>query len=122
MYFGKKMDNIEMIIEKARELSQMMEKSDIALEYYESINKMQQDAKAQQLLSKLISLGRELNEAISSGDDEGRVTGGAEAELLRTEIENNDLVKNYILAQKNYVNLIKLVQERIRNPLEKNHE
>ncbi len=122
MYSGKKMDNIEMIIEKARELSQMMEKSDIALEYYESINKMQQDAKAQQLLSKLISLGRELNEAISSGDDEGRVTGGAEAELLRTEIENNDLVKNYILAQKNYVNLIKLVQERIRNPLEKDHE
>lgn len=115
------MNNIDIIIEKARELSQMMEKSDIALEYYESINKMQQDGKAQQLLSKLIMLGRELNEAIGSGD-EGRVTAGAEAELLREEIEKNDLVKNYILAQKNYVNLIKLVQERIKNPVEKDHE
>jgi cell fate (sporulation/competence/biofilm development) regulator YlbF (YheA/YmcA/DUF963 family) len=121
MYSGKKMNNIEMIIEQARELSQMMEKSDIAHEYYESINKMQQDGKAQQLLSKLIILGRELNDAISAGD-EGKVTGGAEAELLREEIENNDLVKNYILAQKNYVNLIKLVQERIKNPVEKANE
>lgn len=99
----------------------MIEKSDIALEYFESINKMQQDVKAQQLLTKLISLGRELNEAISSGN-EGEVTGGAEAELLRAEIEKNDLVKNYILAQKNYINLIKLVQERIKNPLEDSHE
>jgi len=121
MYSGNKMDNIELIIEKAKELSQMMEKSDIALDYYDCIAKMQQDSKAQQLLSRLISLGRELNEAISSGD-EGRVTGGAEAELLREEIENNELVKNYILAQKNYMNLIKLVQDRIKNPIEKKHE
>ena len=110
------MENIDRIIEKARELSGMIEKSEIAREYYEGIQLMQKDAKAQNLLAKLISLGRELNESISSGES-SHTHGGAEIELIREEMENNELVKKYILAQKNYVNLLKLVQERIKNPV-----
>lgn len=115
------MENFDTIIDKARELSQMIEDSEISNNYYESIKMMQQDSKAQQLLSRLILLGKELNDAINSGEKDS-LPGGAEAELIREEIEKNDLVKNYILSQKNYVNLIKLVQERIKNPIEKNHE
>lgn len=115
------MENFDTIIDKARELSQMIEDSEIAVDYYESIKMMQKDANAQQLLSKLILLGKELNEAINSGEKDS-LPGGAEAELLREEIGKNDLVKNYILAQKNYINLIKLVQERIKNPIEETHE
>jgi len=111
------MENFDRIIEKARDLSQMIENSDIAREYYDGIEMMQKDVKAQQLLSKLISFGRELNESIASGDA-SHTPGGAELELIREEIEKNDLVKNYILAQKNYVNLLKLVQEKIKNPVE----
>ncbi len=111
------MENFDRIIEKARDLSQMIESSDIAREYYDGIELMQKDVKAQQLLSKLISFGRELNDSITSGDA-SLSPGGAELELIREEIEKNDLVKNYILAQKNYVNLLKLVQEKIKNPVE----
>lgn len=115
------MENFEIIIDKARELSKMIENSEISNNYFESIIMMQKDSKAQKLLSKLIVLGKELNEAINSGEKES-LPGGAEAELLREEIGKNELVKNYILSQKNYVNLIKLVQERIKNPIEENHE
>ena len=115
------MENFDIIIDKARELSQMIEDSEIANDYYESIKMMQKDAKAQQLLSKLILLGKELNEAINSGEKDS-LPGGAEAELLRNEIGENDLVKNYILAQKNYITIIKLVQERIKKPIEESHE
>jgi len=117
MYSGKEMENFDRIIEKARELSQMIENSDIAREYYDGIELMQKNVKAQNLLSKLVSLGRELNESISSGDA-SLSPGGAEIQLLREEIEKDDLVKNYILAQKNYVNLLKLVQEKIKNPVD----
>ena len=110
------MENFDRIIEKARELSGMIENSDIARESYEGIRLMQKDAKAQNLLSKLISFGRELNESISTGEG-SKTHGGAEIELIREEIENNELVKKYILAQKNYVNLLKLVQEKIKNPV-----
>jgi len=115
------MENFDVIIDKARELSKCIEESEIAVDYYNSIKLMQKDANAQQLLSRLVLLGKELNEAINSGDEDS-FPGGAEAELLREEIRENDLVKNFILAQKNYINLIQLVQDRIKNPIEGNHD
>ncbi|MFA5518560.1 MAG: YlbF family regulator [Spirochaetota bacterium] len=115
------MENFDVIIDKARELSKCIEESEIAADYYKSIKLMQKDANAQQLLSRLVLHGKELNEAISSGDKDS-FPGGAEAELLREEIEENALVKNFILAQKNYINLIKLVQDRIKNPIEESYD
>ncbi len=110
-----------MIIAKARELSMCIEESDIAVDYYKNIQLMQKDANAQQLLSRLVLLGEELNEAINSGEKDSFL-GGAEAELLREEVRGNELVKSFILAQKNYINLIKMVQDRIKNPIEVNHD
>ncbi len=115
------MGNFDVIIDKARELSKCIEESEIAVDYYNNIQLMQKDVNAQQLLSRLVLLGKELNEAINSGDEDS-FPGGAEAELLREEIRENDLVKNFILAQKNYLNLIQMVQDRIKNPIEGNHD
>ena len=110
------MDSFSLIVEKARELGKMIENSGITRIYYNNIQLMQNDVKSQRLLARLISLGRELDEA-ASGDTGGELTGKAEAELIKDELENNELVRNYILSQKDYVNLMQKVQERTKNPV-----
>lgn len=107
------MEDYSEIISMARELSRMIENHEITVRYKESIEKMKGDMKAQQLLSELVMIGRDLNENLTSGTR----PGVAELEVLKQEFDGNETVKNHILAQKEYLNLIKLVQERIKNPL-----
>ena len=108
------MKEYDLIIGKAKELASMISNHDISLRYRESLEKMKQDAAAQKLLMELIRIGGELNNS-ASGDAEP-VMGRAEAEILKNEFYNNRLVKDHILIQKEYVDLIKAVQDRIKNP------
>lgn len=109
------MEDYSEIIEKARELAQMIENHDITIRYRESLEKMKGDAAAQRLLSELIRIGGELHNP-GTGDS-GPLTGRAELEILKDEFEKNQTVKDHILNQKQYLNLIALVQERIKNPV-----
>jgi cell fate (sporulation/competence/biofilm development) regulator YlbF (YheA/YmcA/DUF963 family) len=108
------MEKYEFIIEKARELSRMIENNEITVRYRESVEKMKNDAAAQRLLAELIRIGGELNTL--SGTDAEISTGKAELEMLKNEFDNNKIVKDHILAQKEYLDMIKMVQERIKNP------
>lgn len=114
MYCGKKMDKYEFIVQKAKELAVMIENHDITIRYRESLEKMKHDATAQRLLAELIRIGGEIN-SIRGTETESTI-GKAELELLKDEFENNKTVKDHILVQKEYLDLIKLVQEKIKNP------
>jgi len=107
------MEDYSKIIQTANELSQMIDSHEITVRYKESLEKMKNDVKAQELLAELVMMGRDLNENLTSGTR----PGAAEMEILKKEFEANETVKNHILAQKEYLNLIKLVQERIKNPV-----
>lgn len=108
------MEKYEFIIEKAKELARMIENNEITVKYRESLEKMKSDAVAQRLLAELIRIGGEI-QALSGTDAESS-TGRAELEILKDEFENNKTVKDHILVQKEYLDLIKMVQERIKNP------
>ena len=108
------MEKYEFIINKARELALMIENHEITVRYRESVEKMKGDAVAQRLLSELIRIGSEINNL--SGTGEELSTGRAELEILKDEFDNNKTVKDHILAQKEYLDLIKQVQEKIKNP------
>jgi len=114
MFCGKQMENYEFIIEKARELARMIENHEITVRYRDSLEKMKSDAVAQRLLAELIRIGEEIQ--TQSGTDAGSSAGRAELEILKDEFEKNKTVKDHILIQKEYLDLIKLVQERIKNP------
>ncbi|PKL15810.1 MAG: hypothetical protein CVV49_19495 [Spirochaetae bacterium HGW-Spirochaetae-5] len=108
------MEKYEFIVEKARELARMIENNEITVRYRESVEKMKHDAVAQRLLAELVRIGGELNNI--SGTDAEMTTGKAELEMLKNEFDNNIIVKDHILAQKEYLDMIKMVQERIKNP------
>ncbi len=114
MFCGKEMEKYEFIIEKAKELSGMIENHEITVKYRESLEKMKNDAVAQRLLADLIRIGGEINAL--EGKDEEASTGRAELEILKGEFDRNGTVKDHILAQREYLEFIKTVQERIKNP------
>ncbi len=109
------MENYDEIIAKAKELSELINNHEAAVQYRESLEKMQRDPVAQKLLSELILLGRDINESLSSGETSGK-HGTAEMELLKQEFEKNETLKKHLLAQREYLNLINRVQEKIKNP------
>ncbi|HOP63505.1 MAG TPA: YlbF family regulator [Spirochaetota bacterium] len=111
------MENYDEIIAKARELSELINNHEITRRYLDSLEKMKDDAGAQKLLSELVMMGRNINNSLTSGDSSER-PGVAEMELLKAEFEKNETVKNHLLAQREYLNLISMVQERIKNPVE----
>ncbi len=106
-------DNYEPIIQKARELSVLIENHQITLNYRESLEKMKNDLTSQKLFAELVRIGGELS---SQGEENNSAAGRAELELLKSEFEKNDTVKNHILVQKEYLMLIQKVQEKIKNP------
>ena len=108
------MEKYEFIVAKARELARMIENHEITVRYRDSVEKMKHDAVAQRLLAELVRIGGELNKI--SGTDAEMTTGKAELEMLKNEFDNNTIVKDHILSQKEYLDLIKMVQDRIKNP------
>jgi cell fate (sporulation/competence/biofilm development) regulator YlbF (YheA/YmcA/DUF963 family) len=113
MYYGEKMTN-SMIVEKAKELASMIENHEITVRYRESVEKMKNDATAQKLLAELVRLGGELNSMDENNTSAS--TARTELALMKDEFENNKTVKDHILAQKEYLDLIKTVQDKIKNP------
>ncbi len=103
-------DNIAAIIKKAERLSELLENHEITLKYKQSLEVMKSDRKAQELLAKLVLLGREIN-----GTGESTMSPSERAHLT-AEFEANPLVREHILNEKEYLKLVTNVQERIKNP------
>jgi cell fate (sporulation/competence/biofilm development) regulator YlbF (YheA/YmcA/DUF963 family) len=108
-------DDIGIIIEKARELSESIRKHEISRRYHETRDKMKNDRRAQELYGRLVTMGKELSFLISR-EETIETEGTGERELLRRELEQNPLVKEYIRAQREYLEMLKMVIEKIKTP------
>ena len=108
------MNDTTKIIEKATLLSKMINEHEITVKYNESLEKMKTDKKAQELLTKLVMLGRDINEKILNNESPV-FEAQAERELLMKELEANPIVKEHILLEKEYISMITQIQEVIKN-------
>jgi cell fate (sporulation/competence/biofilm development) regulator YlbF (YheA/YmcA/DUF963 family) len=109
------MTKYEIIINKAKELSALIEKHDITLKYRASLEKMKNDVSAQKILAELVRIGGELKNHGEGGTES--LTGKAELEILKNEFDKNTNVRDHILIQRQYLDLIRKVQDRIKNPV-----
>jgi cell fate (sporulation/competence/biofilm development) regulator YlbF (YheA/YmcA/DUF963 family) len=103
------------IINAARDLAGTIRDHEITARYTACRAGMNGNLKARDLHSRLIAMGREINERIARGETVGQAQS-SEHELMRRELEENTLVKDYIQCQKMYLDLLKSVIERIKNP------
>ncbi|PKL37346.1 MAG: hypothetical protein CVV44_17080 [Spirochaetae bacterium HGW-Spirochaetae-1] len=103
------------IIAKANELSSLIKNHDITDRYHEIQEDMKRDHKSQELLARLVMLGEELTRKGRQGEPI-QAEKSSEYILLQQELEKNELVKDFILRQKEYLNMIHLMQDRIKNP------
>ena len=103
------------IIEKATLLSQMIKENEITIKYTESLEKMKSDKKAQDLLSRLVMLGRDINEKMLNNENP-LFEAQAEKEIIMKQLEENPIVKEHIIIEKEYISMISQIQEKIKNP------
>ena len=102
------------IIAKARELAGLLKAHEVTKRYEESLDKMKGDKEAQEILEKMVMMGRDINARLQ-GDD-GGTAGEAEQMLLKEEMEKHPIVQEHIVAQKDYLAMVQKVQELIRDP------
>jgi cell fate (sporulation/competence/biofilm development) regulator YlbF (YheA/YmcA/DUF963 family) len=103
------------IIDKARELAASIKGHEITRRYAACRAGLNADRKARDLHARLVAMGRDINERMARGETIG-TEPSSEHELLRRELEDSSLVKDYIRSQKEYLDLLKSVAERIKNP------
>ncbi|MBN1497379.1 MAG: YlbF family regulator [Spirochaetes bacterium] len=108
-------DEVDLIIEKAKELSASIRGHELTLRYNECLARMNNDRTAQDLYMKLVSMGKELNDIMASGGVVQRPQT-SEYEIMQRDLEQNSLVREYIQAQADYLDLLKRVIEKIKNP------
>lgn len=107
-------DDIQAIIGKAKELAALIRNNAATVRYNDCRERIHRDRTAQDLYSRLVAMGRELNAAIAEGRRSDSLT--SESDLLQKELERNPLVKEYISSQKEYLELLKKVIEKIKAP------
>jgi cell fate (sporulation/competence/biofilm development) regulator YlbF (YheA/YmcA/DUF963 family) len=108
-------ETIQLIIEKAKELSNSIKNLEVTRNYNDMRVKLNSDRNALELYAKLVLMGKEINARLASGGIEEN-NRSYEHGLLQRELEQNPLVKEYIRAQREYLDLLKKVIERIKHP------
>ena len=103
------------IILKARELSRLISEHDLTRKYEQALTEITKDRDAQELLSELIIMGQELNARAARGESM-KPDSPSEQEFLRERFEKKPAVNNYNHAENDYLNLLKAVIEKIKNP------
>ena len=108
-------ESIDSIIEKARMLSESIKRHDSTARYNENLARMNADRDSQELYARLVSIGKEINDRMARGES-AVSTVTSEYEILKRELEDNALVREYIRSQQEYLGLLKKVIDRIKNP------
>ena len=109
------MEDYSEIIQKAKELSDLVNSHEITIRYKESLEKLQKDAQSQRLLTELVRIGREVSESMNSPEAD-KSYGVAELDMLKRELDANMFLKDHLVIQRQYLDLISQVQKRIKNP------
>jgi cell fate (sporulation/competence/biofilm development) regulator YlbF (YheA/YmcA/DUF963 family) len=108
-------DQIAAIIETARDLAGAIREHGTTKRYNECRADMNEDRKSRDLYARLVAMGREINERIARGETIGPESS-SEHEFMRQELEGNPLVKDYIKSEREYLDLLKSVVNRIKDP------
>jgi len=108
-------NNTELILLEAEELAKSIKEHPLAISYNKSTEKLNGDFSSQKLLSRLIMAGKDLNENANSKE---KKSFGAEHQLIREELDQNLFLKSHLQIQKEYLNLINQIMEKIKNPVD----
>jgi len=108
-------DQIRAIIDSARGLAASIKDHEITKRYAACRAGMNADRAARDLHARLVAMGREINERMARGETIGP-DQSSEHEMMRRELEANVLVKDFIRSQREYLDLLKSVVERIKHP------
>ncbi len=94
------------------ELAKQIAESPINVRYRESLKRIASDMQSRELLEKLIVMGRDISDgSFASGD-----MAKSEYRQLQEALNADPLVKKHLLVQREYLNLLQSVMDRIRNP------
>ncbi len=108
-------NDINIIIDKVQELTELISDHEITKKYKETLNNLNKDSDALNIHSRLIELGKKLNERGHKGEPVNAEIS-AENSLLKEQLENNPKLTKFLQAQKVYLNLVKFIHEKIKNP------
>ncbi len=102
------------IIEKAKELGNMIKESSEMAELKNSEAKMMQDEKARTILNDLYLLQDEMSKAMSEGKDR-EVLEGIQQKFIskQNEMKNYDITKSYLEDKSKFDNLMKQINDVI---------
>ncbi len=102
------------IIEKAKELGNMIKESSEMAELKNSEAKMMQDEKARAILNDLYLLQDEMSKAMSEGKDR-EVLEGIKQKFVskQNEMQNYDITKSYLEDKSKFDNLMKQINDVI---------
>jgi cell fate (sporulation/competence/biofilm development) regulator YlbF (YheA/YmcA/DUF963 family) len=104
--------SIEEILEKAREIGLLIQDTDTYRQYRQANLALERDGASCALLERYYELSRRLDERRSLGDIISDYEE-QEAAALREEVNGNDRVMTFLLAQKAYADFLMLIQQEI---------
>ena len=106
---------LQNIISKAAELSGLIQRHETARAYTRSLAEIRGDRASLDLLNRLTAAGKEIREKADQGED--AVSGrSAEYQMIEDELRGNQLVKDFLLAQRSYLQLMQDVINLIKDP------
>lgn len=108
----------ESILEKADEIGQLIADHDAAKKLETALGKLEKDTAAQQALGAYNQLLQALSQKEMSGQPI-EVDDKRKLEALQTEVIHNLSLREFQMAQMDYVDLMRKVDERITGPAQK---
>lgn len=105
----------ESIFQSAKQLFDAIEADPAVVQYRELSARIRNDRILQELLVRLIEMGKSLSERAAAGEEE--VPQSAEADLLRKEFDLHPEIREFLESQKNYQKLMSEVQRLVSSEL-----
>lgn len=109
--------NEENILDIAKELGTLINNREEVIEFNKVKEKFDNDKTAQHLFNELVIIGGQLSEKGAKGEAV-KLEQSAEYKILEQKLSKNETVKEFISAQKKYLNLISSIQQAIREEIE----
>lgn len=105
------------IIQKANELGKMIHETDVYSEYKELSDRLDGEPQSKQLLEEYMILAESFHKREINGDTVENFEIERLAEL-KENIEENDLIIEYLGAKSSYIKLLELIQKSISTDAE----
>lgn len=100
------------IADKAEDLAKCIKQHDITVRYNDLAKKIRADEQAQAVYERLVRLGKDIADAKENGKelDESFIN---ENEVLKSDLQKNPIVREFVDSQKDYFEMMSFVQRAI---------